>query len=55
MIDKKTQATEAKRILALHPRELSLEIARLAAQTGLPQTKILELLRRQAAEGEQKR
>ena len=55
MIDKAKQATEAKRILALHPKELTLELAKLAAQTGLPQTKILEILRRQLADGDQKR
>ncbi len=55
MIVKSKQAAEAKRILALHPKELALELAKLAAQTGLPQTKILELLRRQSAEGEPRR
>ncbi|MBA3470554.1 MAG: hypothetical protein H0T53_13025 [Herpetosiphonaceae bacterium] len=55
MIEKSKQAAEAKRILALHPKELALELAKLAAQTGLPQTKILELLRRQSAEGEPRR
>ncbi|HYF64888.1 MAG TPA: hypothetical protein VD886_18835 [Herpetosiphonaceae bacterium] len=54
-IDKKTQAAEARRILALHPKELGLELAKLAAQSGLPQTKILEILRRQAAEEDKKR
>jgi cell division inhibitor SulA len=52
MIDKKTQAAEARRILALHPKELGLELAK---QSGLPQTKILEILRRQAADEDKKR
>ncbi|HEY1011410.1 MAG TPA: hypothetical protein VGE07_01820 [Herpetosiphonaceae bacterium] len=52
MIDKSKQAAEAKRILAMNPREQEQELSKLAAQTGLPKTKILELLRRQAAEGD---
>ena len=34
MIEKSKQAAEARRILALHPKELALELAKLAAQTG---------------------
>ncbi len=50
MIDKSKQAAEARRILAMNPKEQEQELAKLAAQTGLPKTKILELLRRQAAD-----
>lgn len=53
MIDKSKQAAEAKRILAMNPKEQEQELSKLAAQTGLPKTKILELLRRQASAEEQ--
>jgi hypothetical protein len=48
VIDKSAQAAEARRILAMNPREMEQELSKLAAQTGLSKTKILELLRRQA-------
>lgn len=55
MIDKNAQAVEARRILSLDPKALDAELGKLAAKTNLPKTKILELLRRQAAQGEPQR